>query len=70
MTINTNWVKISVINRTIIENIRSEYYAEDIPIPDDIVEWTEQDLRNFFESGGVTRPKFDNKEIIGNLIEV
>tara|TARA_B110000008_G_C16679381_1_gene448099 strand:- start:289 stop:492 length:204 start_codon:yes stop_codon:yes gene_type:complete len=64
MTINTNWVKISIINKDIIENIRSEYYAEDIAIPDDIVGWTENDFKNFFESGGTKKPRMDNKEIV------
>ena len=66
MTINTNWVKISIINMEIIENIRSEYYAEDIAIPMDIVGWTEEDFREFFESGGGKKPKVDNKQIISS----
>ena len=65
MTINTNWVKISIINKDIIENIRSEYYAEDISIPEDIVGWTENDFKIFFESGGIKKPRLDNKEIVG-----
>ena len=60
MTINTNWVKISIINKKIIENIREEYYAEDIEIPEDIVGWTVQDFKVFFESGGITKPNIAN----------
>ena len=66
MTINSNWVKISIINKNIIENIRSEYYSEDIVIPDDIVGWTENDFKIFFESGGITKPRVDNKEVVCN----
>ena len=65
MTINTNWVKISLINRTIIENIRMEYYAEDIDIPEDIVGWTEKDFHKFFSSGGELRPNVEKRDIIG-----
>lgn len=64
MTLNTNWVKISIINRAIIENIRAEYFAEDIDIPEDIVGWAEKDFREYFESGGTTKPKVENKQII------
>ena len=37
--------------------IRSETYCDDIDIPDAAARWTEAEVRDFFESGGVARPE-------------
>ncbi len=41
---------------TLLE-LQAEYFAEDVPIDAEaMASWTEDDARNFFDSGGTVRP--------------
>ena len=39
-----------------LEDIRSNYFAEDVPIEEEMTSWTEDQAIVFFDSGGTTRP--------------
>lgn len=56
---NNSWLNIPPLNKldiNIINKIRDEYFADDIIIPNDILGWTENDFRIYFESGGKIEP--------------
>ena len=44
------------LERSRLEELRSDAFAEDLEIDDEMLEWTEADARAFFETGGERRP--------------
>ena len=39
-----------------LEDLRTEYFAEDVPIDESMAAWTENEAREYFDSGGVKKP--------------
>ena len=45
------------ISLTILEAIRAELFADDVPIPADATRWTMQQAEDYFSSGGRQVPQ-------------
>ena len=39
-----------------LDELRAEYYAEDVPINEEMLSWSEDQAREFFDSGGTKLP--------------
>ena len=48
-----------VLTVAALEELRSEAFANDVPIEDAMCAWTEAEATEYFESGGLKRPASD-----------
>ena len=39
-----------------VERIRADFFAEDVPIPQNIYDWSLEQIERYFESGGEVVP--------------
>jgi len=45
-----------MVQRSKAEELQADLFAEDVPIPDNVEAWTEEQLTTYFESGGEVSP--------------